>query len=368
MSVHDASSIQSTLVHMPVAPRFDDLRQRLPLDPKTWLVTGVAGFIGSALLESLLALGQRVVGLDNFATGHQANIDDVLSRSSMAANFRMVRGDTRDPDACRSAASGVDFVLHQAALGSVPRSIADPVTSAHVNVDGLLNVLVAARDAGVKRVVYASSSSVYGDSRTLPQTESQTGRPLSPYAATKVADEIFADVFQRSYGLQVIGLRYFNVFGRRQDPDGPYAAVIPRWISNLIRGEPCRIFGDGKTSRDFCYIDNAVQANLLAAAAASETATGSAYNIACGESTTLIDLFHMIRSELAEYRPAVHTAEPVFEDFRSGDVPKSLADISHATSTLGYQPTHRVRAGMRATVEWYARAEGAKSFRGVATV
>jgi UDP-N-acetylglucosamine/UDP-N-acetyl-alpha-D-glucosaminouronate 4-epimerase len=342
-----------------VAERYDQLRHRLTSEPRTWLITGVAGFIGSALLESLLGLEQTVVGLDNFSTGHQANLDDVADRSGLLVkNFRMMRGDIRNQDACREACAGVDYVLHQAALGSVPRSIDDPLTSAHVNVDGSLNVLLAARDAGVKRVVYASSSSVYGDSRSLPQCEESTGRPLSPYAATKVADELFAEVFQRTYELEVVGLRYFNVFGRRQDPGGPYAAVIPRWISNLIRGEPCRIFGDGETSRDFCYVDNAVQANLLAAADAPSGSTGQAYNIACGESTSLIQLFHLLRAGLSAYKPAVRSAEPVFEDFRPGDVQRSLADITRAAAKLGYEPTHRVREGMTATIEWYARAAG----------
>ena len=352
---------QSTLVHMPVsvASSYEQLCNGLKTEPKAWLITGVAGFIGSALLEALLGLGQRVVGLDNFSTGHQSNLDDVIESSgSRAVGFRMISGDIRDADVCRAACEDVDYVLHQAALGSVPRSIDDPLTSTHVNVNGTLNVLVAARDAGARRVVYASSSSVYGDSRELPQSEQATGRPLSPYAATKVADEIFAEVFQRTYGLEVIGLRYFNVFGRRQDPDGPYAAVIPRWISNLVHGRPCRIFGDGQTSRDFCYVDNAVQANLLAAAAAPAAATASAYNIACGESTSLIELFHLIRAGLAAYKPSVQSTQPIFEEFRPGDVPRSLADISRAEETLGYVPTHRVRAGMDATIQWYAEAAG----------
>jgi len=343
----------------PAVSRYEELRRRLKLAPKTWLVTGVAGFIGSALLETLLELDQRVVGLDNFSTGHQSNLDDVVPRGAPRESaFRMIRGDIRDAQVCRDACAGVDYVLHQAALGSVPRSIDDPLSSAHVNVNGTLNVLVAARDAGAKRVVYASSSSVYGDARALPQTEDATGRPLSPYAATKAADEMFAGVFQRTYGMEVIGLRYFNVFGRRQDPEGPYAAVIPRWIANLVHGQPCRIFGDGQTSRDFCYVDNAVQANLLAAADAPAAATASAYNIACGESTSLIELFNLIRDELAEYNPGVRFAKPLFEDFRPGDVPRSLADISRATATLGYAPTHRVRDGMAATVRWYADAAG----------
>lgn len=356
-------------VSVPSPSQYDQLCNRLTAEPKTWLITGVAGFIGSALLEALLALEQRVVGLDNFSTGHQANLNDVVHRSgARAKNFRMARGDIRELAACKEGCAGVDYVLHQAALGSVPRSIDDPLTSAHVNVDGSLNVLLAARDAGVKRVVYASSSSVYGDSRSLPQSEESTGRPLSPYAATKVADELFAEVFQRTYGLEVVGLRYFNVFGRRQDPDGPYAAVIPRWISNLIRGEPCRIFGDGETSRDFCYVDNAVQANLLAAANAPKGSTGRAYNIACGESTSLIQLFHLLRAALSAYKPAVASAAPIFEDFRPGDVQTSLADIARAASELGYEPTHRVREGMTATIQWYAQAAGLGGPSGSETV
>lgn len=344
---------------VPVPSRYEQLCNGLKAEPKTWLITGVAGFIGSALLETLLGLGQRVVGLDNFSTGHQSNVDDALARSgARTSKFRLIHGDIRDVDVCRAACTGVHYVLHQAALGSVPRSIDDPLTSAHVNVDGTLNVLVAARDAGARRVVYASSSSVYGDSRVLPQSEEATGRPLSPYAATKLADEVFAEVFQRTYGLEVIGLRYFNVFGRRQDPDGPYAAVIPRWISNLLRGEPCRIFGDGQTSRDFCYVENAVQANLLAAAAALATATASAYNIACGESTSLLELFNLIRDGLARYKLEVQTAQPIFEAFRPGDVPRSLADISRAVAALGYEPIHRVRAGMDDTIDWYAESAG----------
>lgn len=346
---------------MAIPPSYPNMRarQELAAFPRTWLVTGAAGFIGSSLVEALLQLGHRVVGLDNFATGHQANVDDVLSRVGDArSRFGFIEGDIRDSRACAAACAGVDFVLHQAALGSVPRSIKDPVTSTHVNVDGFLNVLVAARDAGARRVVYASSSSVYGDRRELPQRESNTGRPLSPYAATKATNELFADVFQRSYGLEVVGLRYFNVFGRRQDPNGPYAAVIPRWVHALLAGEPCHIFGDGETSRDFCYVDNAVQANLLAAAAAPPDATSAAYNIACGEATTLNTLFCLIRDGLARYRPAVADAQPVYQDFRPGDVPRSLADIGAARASLGYEPTHRIAEGLAETLAWYAKRNG----------
>lgn len=343
----------------PIPEAYNELRSNLRATPKRWLVTGVAGFIGSALLSELLALGQEVVGLDNLSTGHESNLADVLAARSQAVSaFKFVKGDIREPAACREAVAGVDYILHQAALGSVPRSIDDPVTSTRVNVDGFLNVLVAARDAGVGRVVYASSSSVYGDARGYPQVEPRIGRPLSPYAATKLANEIFAEVFQRTYGSELIGLRYFNVFGPRQDPNGPYAAVIPRWIDALLTGRSCRIFGDGQTSRDFCYVENAVQANLLAAAAAPSEATGSAYNIACGESTTLSSLFCMLRDGLANYVPSVRTVQPVHDGFRPGDVPRSMADISAAREKLAYEPTHRIAGGLEETVQWYVRRAG----------
>ena len=316
-------------------------------------MTGVAGFIGSNLLDELLALGQSVVGLDDFSTGHQSNLDDVLSAHSDAATrFRMIGGDIRDARACRDACQSVDFVLHQAALGSVPRSVHDPITSAQVNVDGFLQILVAARDAGVQRVVYASSSSVYGDSTALPQREDETGRPLSPYAATKACDEMFASVFQSTYGMSVIGLRYFNVFGRRQDPNGPYAAVIPRWVSNLLHGDSCSIFGDGETSRDFCHVANAVEANILAALAPAERA-GDVYNIACGESTSLNELFRVLRQQLAASRPDIASAEPRYEPFRPGDVRKSLAEITKARQQLGYEPINRLEAGLSEALPWY---------------
>ena len=336
----------------PANQRYEDLRRSLAGTPRVWLITGVAGFIGSNLLSDLLSLGQTVVGLDNFSTGHRSNVSDVLAATGGAARFRMLEGDIRDIDACRSACEGVDFVLHQAALGSVPRSIHDPLTSSHVNVDGLMNVLFAAHGAGVKRVVYASSSSVYGDSPNLPQVESRTGNLLSPYAATKAANEMYAEVFQRTYGIETIGLRYFNVFGPRQDPNGAYAAVIPRWIAALLRGETCRIFGDGKTSRDFCYIANVVQANLLAAMG-DRQGTGTSYNIACGDSTSLTALFYLIRDGLAKFDSAIGSAEPHYEPFRPGDINQSFANISKAADALGYEPSHRIREGMDATLAWY---------------
>ena len=334
---------------------YETTRDDLRAHPRVWLVTGAAGFIGSNLVQELLALGQNVVGLDNFSTGHRANIDEALAADPASADrFRFIEGDIRDASACAAACAGVNYVLHQAALASVPRSIKDPVASTQVNVDGFLNVLVAARDAGATRVVYASSSSVYGDARTIPQVEHATGRVLSPYAATKATNEMFASVFQRTYGLETIGLRYFNVFGRRQDPDGAYAAVIPRWTARLLNGEPCEIFGDGTTSRDFCYIANVVQANILAATAPSGEATGEAYNVACGNETSLTQLFHLIRDNLASYVPDVSVMEPLYSAERAGDIRRSLADVSKAGRLLGYMPAYRVAEGMAEALRWYA--------------
>jgi UDP-N-acetylglucosamine 4-epimerase len=335
--------------------RYDDVCADLVNSPRRWLVTGVAGFIGSALLERLLDLGQSVVGVDNFITGHQRNIDDVLSiNPDEKLQFKFIEGDLRDPEVAAKAVKNVDIVLHQAALGSVPRSIKDPIASHEHNVNGFLNVLNAAREAGVSRFVFASSSSVYGDHPGLPKVEDRTGRLLSPYAATKRTDEVYAQTFHEAYGLGTIGLRYFNVFGRRQDPDGVYAAVIPRWIAALVAGKPCVIFGDGSNSRDFCYIDNIVQANLLAATAKPE-ATGTVYNCGCNGRTDLKELFAMIRDNLAKDIPELATAEPVFEGPRSGDIAHSQASIEKISSTLGYAPTHQVAEGMAETVAWFAQ-------------
>lgn len=335
--------------------RYVQLRESLAAAPRTWLVTGAAGFIGGNLVQELLGLGQHVVGFDNFATGYRSNLDAaVAANAGMSGSFRFIEGDIRDLDACREACAGVEYVLHQAALASVPRSIADPVSSTQVNVDGFLNVLVAARDAKVRRVVYASSSSVYGDARTIPQQEDKTGRVFSPYAATKATNELFAQVFQGTYGLESIGLRYFNVFGRRQDPNGAYAAVIPRWVAGLLGGEPCRIYGDGETSRDFCYIANVVQANLLAGATGDVEVTGQAYNVACGRETSLNQLFEKIRDGLAAHQPAVASAAPAYEPARQGDIRRSLADIGKARRLLGYEPTHQIDAGLQEALHWYA--------------
>jgi UDP-N-acetylglucosamine 4-epimerase len=340
-------------------PHFRSVRDRLSARPKVWLITGVAGFIGSNLLEELLSLGQTVVGIDNFSTGHKSNLDSVLAtRPDATRRFTFIEGDIRDLDTCRNACRGVDYVLHEAALGSVPRSIHDPLTSAQVNVDGTLHILIAARDAGVRRVVYASSSSVYGDNTELPQVEDRTGRVLSPYAATKAANEMFADVFQRTYEMEIIGLRYFNVFGPRQDPNGAYAAVIPRWVQNLLNDQPCSIFGDGETSRDFCHVANVIQANLLAAVNATGQATGQPYNIACGESTSLNALFCLLRDGLAIYRPSIRSAEPQYGPFRPGDVRRSFANIAKARANLGYEPQYQIKDGLAETLPWYVKSAG----------
>ena len=322
--------------------------------PRRWLVTGGAGFIGSHLIERLLALGQEVVALDDLSTGHRGNIDEAVAASGAPADqCRFVERDIVDADAVAEACREVDIVLHQAALGSVPRSVKEPQETYARNVAGFINVLDAARDAGVSRLVYASSSSVYGDSPHLPKAEAHIGNPASPYAATKRVNELYAEMYRRSYNLEIVGLRYFNVFGRRQAPNGPYAAVIPRWTLQLLAGEPCQIYGDGKTTRDYCYIDNVVQANLLAATAGAETARG-VYNVAAGDATTLNELFGLIRSGLAEKRPDVGSAEPVYERFRAGDVRHSYADISKARERLGYEPRWTLLEGLRSTLDWYA--------------
>tara|TARA_R110000823_G_scaffold210224_14_gene340592 strand:+ start:30972 stop:32015 length:1044 start_codon:yes stop_codon:yes gene_type:complete len=331
------------------------LEARLNAHTHRWLVTGAAGFIGSHLVEKLLSLGQQVVGLDNFATGYQANLNEVAGRvtSDEWARFEFHEGDICDMDACVRACRGVDYVLHQAALGSVPRSIADPIVSNRANVDGFINMLVAARDAKVTRFVYAASSSTYGDHPELPKVEDRIGNPLSPYAVTKLVNELYADVFSRVYGMHCIGLRYFNVFGPRQDPMGAYAAVIPRWFESLLAGEAPQINGDGETSRDFCYIENTVQANLLAASATSTEALNQVYNVAVGGRTSLNELYYCIRLLLQDVDPGLAGIEPVYGDFRDGDVRHSQADIDKASTLLGYAPTHTVEQGLAATSEWF---------------
>lgn len=366
------------------------LQSRLQGDPHTWLVTGVAGFIGSNLLETLLKLNQRVVGLDNFSTGHQRNLDEVKATVSTDqwANFYFIKGDICNLHECKEAmvflpneqskaasiseSFPVEYVLHQAALGSVPRSVGDPITTNATNISGFLNMIVAARDANVKRFVYAASSSTYGDHPGLPKKEETIGKPLSPYAVTKYVNELYADVFGKTYGLQSIGLRYFNVFGPRQDPNSAYAAVIPKWIASMIKGEQVYINGDGETSRDFCFIENVLQINLLAATVNTLPPLGSGemssvkgfcageldpanqvYNVAVGDRTTLNQLFEQLKINLLPLFPKLQGFKPIYRDFRSGDVRHSLADISKSSTLLGYKPTYRIGEGLRAAMKWY---------------
>ena len=320
-----------------------------------WLVTGCAGFIGSNLVETLLDLGQDVTGLDNFSTGFQYNLDQVETAVGKEKweKFTFIKGDIRDPEVCAQACKDQDFILHQAALGSVPRSVEDPLTTNENNITGFLNMLVAAKDSGVQRFVYAASSSTYGDHPGLPKKEDKIGNPLSPYAVTKYVNELYAQVFASTYGFKTIGLRYFNVFGRRQDPYGAYAAVMPLWFSSMIKQEPVYINGDGETSRDFCYIDNCVQANLTACVADNENAGNQVYNVAYGEKTTLNELFYMIRERVGKRFPIALELEPVYRDFRAGDVRHSLADISKANELIGYQPLYSVGRGLDLAADWY---------------
>jgi UDP-N-acetylglucosamine 4-epimerase len=322
---------------------------------RKWLITGVAGFIGSALLEELLKRDQEVVGLDNFLTGKRENLADVqtLVTPGQWARFRFHEADIRDLEACRRLCAGIEVVLHQAALGSVPRSIEDPILTNQCNIDGFLNMLLASRDQKVKRFVYAASSSTYGDHPGLPKVEDQIGRPLSPYAVTKYVNELYADVFSQLFGTETIGLRYFNIYGRRQDPLGAYAAVIPQWIGAFMGGKPPIINGDGSTSRDFCYVDNAVQANLRAALVDQAAALNTVYNIACHRQTSLNDLVRIIRDRLAEARPEIARIEPVHGPFRQGDVLHSLADITKAQKLLGYEPIYHIEEGLKETVAWF---------------
>lgn len=328
---------------------------QLQANPKTWLVTGAAGFIGSNLLEQLLRLDQRVIGLDNFSTGKNRNLDEVhhTVTEEQWQRFTFVDGDIRALATCQEVCRGVDFILHEAALGSVPRSIADPISSNENNISGFLNMLVAARDAGVKRFVYAASSSTYGDHPGLPKREDTIGKPLSPYAVTKYVNELYAEVFARTYGMETVGLRYFNVFGPRQDPEGAYAAVIPCWIRALIKGETVHINGSGETSRDFCYIDNVIQMNLLAATSTDPAAVNQIYNTAVNARTSLTELFSMLHQRLLPHYPHLQGCQPVYREFRTGDVLHSQADISKAGDLLGYDPSHTIDAGLDAALSWY---------------
>jgi UDP-N-acetylglucosamine 4-epimerase len=337
--------------------QIEQTRQQLKANPKKWLLTGVAGFIGSNLLEELLRLDQMVTGLDNFATGHQHNLDQVREAldPEQWQRFHFIEGDIRTPEDCQAACAGVDYVLHQAALGSVPRSLEDPITTNAANIDGFLNMLVAARDAEVTRFVYAASSSTYGDHPGLPKMEDRIGKPLSPYAVTKLVNEQYAEVFARAYDFNTIGLRYFNIFGAHQDPEGAYAAVVPKWTAAMIKNEPVWINGDGETSRDFCYIANTVQINLLAATAEHPDAANQVYNVAVGDRTTLNELFEAIRSILEPRFPHLKGFKPSYRDFRAGDVRHSLADISKANELLGYLPSHSIGEGLIEAMDWYVQ-------------
>ena len=335
---------------------YQNNKKKIINEPKTWLITGVAGFIGSNLLETLLLLNQKVMGLDNFATGFQHNLDEVqgLVSEEQWQRFKFIEGDIRNLEDCNEACIGVDYVLHQAALGSVPRSIADPISTNHTNISGYLNMLVAARDAKVASFTYAASSSTYGDHLALPKVEDAIGNPLSPYAVTKYVNELYADVFARTYGFKTIGLRYFNIFGKRQTPDGAYAAVIPKWTAAMIAGDEVFINGDGDTSRDFNFIENAVQANILAATA-NEDAKNHVYNVAVGGRTTLNTLFTALKENLA-VNEVDYNQDPVYRDFREGDVRHSQADISKIQNALGYAPQFDIIQGIEKAMPWYVKS------------
>jgi len=339
--------------------KYEQLQEYLKDNQSTWLVTGVAGFIGSNLLEKLLILNQKVVGLDNFDTGHQHNIDQAIQDANNATgkdlsdNFTFINGDIREIEDCKQACDGVDYVLHQAALGSVPRSIEDPINTNRANIDGFLNMLVASNDANVKRFVYAASSSTYGDHPDLPKVEDKIGNPLSPYAVTKVVNELYANVFAKTYGFKTIGLRYFNIFGKRQDQNGAYAAVIPKWVAAILNKEDVFINGDGETSRDFCYIDNTVQMNLLAATTDNDEATDQVYNVALNDRTSLNKLYQMIEERLIQRTQGLKKKEPIYQDFRAGDVRHSQANIDKAQTLLDYQPKYMISEGMDEAIDWY---------------
>ncbi|QHI27678.1 NAD-dependent epimerase/dehydratase family protein [Acinetobacter haemolyticus] len=334
--------------------QYQSVCEQLKQQPKIWLITGVAGFIGSNLLETLLKLDQKIIGLDNFATGHQHNLDEVQSlvTTEQWARFTFIQGDIRNLEDCQKACANVDYVLHQAALGSVPRSIADPITTNAANITGFLNMLVAARDAKVSSFTYAASSSTYGDHPALPKVEENIGNPLSPYAVTKYVNELYAEVFARTYGFKTIGLRYFNVFGKRQDPNGAYAAVIPKWTAAMIAGDDVFINGDGETSRDFCFIENTVQANILAATTSNEDAKNQVYNVAVGDRTTLNDLFNAIKTALNKNGVA-YTKAPVYRDFRAGDVRHSQASVKKIEKNIGYKAIFKINQGINLAIEWY---------------
>ena len=339
--------------------KYNELQDYLINNQNKWLITGVGGFIGSNLLEKLLTLNQKVIGLDNFITGNKNNIDQAIQDASnivnkdVSNNFEFIHGNIEDLSTCKEACKKINYVLHQAALGSVPRSIKDPINTNKANIDGFLNIIVASKDAEVDRFVYASSSSVYGDHPDLPKVEENIGNPLSPYAVTKIVNEIYANVFSNTYGLQTIGLRYFNVFGKRQDPNGAYAAVIPKWIAAFLKNDEVVINGDGKTSRDFCYVDNAVQMNLLAATSSNNDALNQVFNVAMNNRTSLNELFEMIKEKLNNKLNELDNKMPVYKDFRPGDVRHSQADIKKAKVLMGYKPEYSISDGLDEALDWY---------------
>ena len=342
--------------------KYLQLQEHLKNNQNTWLITGVAGFIGSNLLEKLLILDQKVVGLDNFETGYQQNIDQAIedankaSNKNLSNNFKFINGDIRKLEDCKKACNGVNYVLHQAALGSVPRSIENPINTNRANIDGFLNMLVASKDENVKRFVYAASSATYGDHQDLPKVEDKIGNPLSPYAVTKVVNELYANVFAKTYGFKTIGLRYFNIFGKRQDPNGAYAAVIPKWVASIINKEDVFINGDGETSRDFCYIDNTVQMNLIAATTDNDEATDHVYNVALNDRTNLNELYQMIEERLIQRISGLKKKKPIYRNFRSGDVRHSQANIDKAKKLLDYQPQFKISEGMDEAMDWYVNS------------
>ena len=339
--------------------KYEELQEYLKNNQTTWLISGVAGFIGSNLLEKLLVLNQKVVGLDSFDTGYKKNLDEAILDANeivgedVSKNFKFIKGDIKSFNDCKQACYGVDYVLHQAALGSVPRSIEDPISTNEANIDGFINMLVASKDSKVKRFVYAASSSSYGDNVDLPKVENMIGNPLSPYAVTKLVNEHYASVFAKNYDFKTIGLRYFNIFGKRQDPNGAYAAVIPKWISSILNKESVYINGDGETSRDFCYIDNAVQANILAAMTENSEATDQVYNVALNDRTSLNELYKMIEDILIKNVKGLKKKEPIYRDFRPGDVRHSQASIDKAKELLGYEPLFRIFEGLNEAIGWY---------------
>lgn len=339
--------------------KYEELQKFLKDNQNTWLVTGAAGFIGSNLVEKLLTLNQKVVGLDTFDTGYQHNIEEAILDANQIAgkdltdNFKFIHGDIRNLNDCQLACKNVDYVLHQAAIGSVPRSIEDPIYTNQANIDGFLNMLVASRDAKVKRFVYAASSSSYGDNVDLPKVENMIGNPLSPYAVTKYVNELYANVFANNYEFKTIGLRYFNIFGKRQDPEGAYAAVIPKWVSSILKNEDVYINGDGDTSRDFCYVDNAIQINILAAMSSNEESINQVYNVALNDRTSLNELYKMIQDKLAERVQGLKKKEPIYRDFRPGDVRHSQASIEKAKKLLNYKPKYKISDGLDEALSWY---------------